>query len=65
MILADGSQAIDVDNERTYAIVSNLLEKRQNGASVSPGAGNGMPWSASAHGARRAEGRKVPEAAAQ
>ena len=65
VILADGSQAIDVDNERTYAIVSNLLEKRQNGASVSPGAGNGMPWSASAHGARRAEGRKVPEAAAQ
>lgn len=28
VILADGSQAIDVDNDRTYAVVSELLERR-------------------------------------
>ena len=28
VILADGSQAIDVDNDRTYAIVAQLLERR-------------------------------------
>lgn len=30
VILADGSHAIDVDNERTYRVASLLLEQRQN-----------------------------------
>ena len=37
VVLADGTQAIDVDNDRTFAVVEQLLRKRTSGEQVKRG----------------------------